>query len=95
MSFFLFSSDSRADGHALVERAPRATRAAQGLRARDGTESLCGLAWFGSVWVGLGLDSGWDCARGIFPLREHCFPGPPLNSRFELELEKRKLNLLL
>ena len=22
-------------------------------------------------------DSGWDCARGIFPPRE-CFPGPPL-----------------
>ena len=53
MSFFLFSSDSRADGHALVERAPRATRAAQGLRARDGTESLCGLAWFGLIWDGI------------------------------------------
>ena len=25
----------------------------------------------------------WDCARGIFPPREH-FPGPPLNSRAEL-----------
>ena len=62
MSFFLFSSDSRADGHALVERAPRATRAAQGLRARDGTESLCGLAWFGLIF-GMGFSVGlcaWD-----------------------------------
>ena len=22
------------------------------------------FVWFGLVWVGLGWDSGWDCARG-------------------------------
>ena len=74
MSFFLFSSDSRADGHALVERAPRATRAAQGLRARGGTESLCGLAWFGSVWDSIlgGILCAWD-----FPT-ERVLPRTPL-----------------
>ncbi len=33
--------------------------------------------WFGLVWVGLGWNSGWNCARGIFPPRK-CSPGPPL-----------------
>jgi hypothetical protein len=40
---------------------------------------------FGLVWVGLGWNSGWDCARGIFPPGEYFPPDPPLNSRAELE----------
>ena len=54
-----------------------------------GSESLCGLAWFGSeldlTRVGLGWDSGSDCARVGFSHRESTSPedpGPPLNSRF-------------
>ena len=36
------------------------------------------------VWVGLGQDSGWDCARGIFPPEEYMYfsglsHGPRLN----------------
>ena len=49
----------------------------------------------GLVWVGLGWDSGWDCARVGFSHteREHFtslvpVPGPPLNSRARAELEE-------
>ena len=48
-----------------------------------GSESLCGLAWFGSVWGGI-LGGIARVARGIFPPRE-LFTGSPLNSRAELE----------
>ena len=46
------------------------------------------------VWVGLGWDSGWDCARELawdFPI-ERSLPraGPPLNSRAELGVKKAK-----
>ena len=43
--------------------------------ALDGRVPIAGVfVWFGLVWVGLGWDNGWDCARGIFQLRGH-FPG--------------------
>ena len=50
--------------------------------AREGFYLLCSLLlepWFGLVRVGLGgvsgWDSGWDCARGIFP-PESALPDP-------------------
>ena len=46
-------------------------------------EYMAGFS-FERLAVVLGCDSGWDCARGISPPREH-FPGPPLNSRAELK----------
>ena len=62
------SSDSRA----TATRAPRATRATQGLRARGGTESLFGLAWFGSIWDGILGGS----VRVRFSHRESTSPDP-------------------
>jgi hypothetical protein len=66
-----------------MRHASRALRRACEQGAVRGSESLCGSAWFGSVWVWGGIrDSGWlggiaaDCARGIFLPRE-CSPGPP------------------
>ena len=37
---------------------------------------LYGSAWFGSISAGI-LDSGWDCARGMFPPKSA--PRDPLN----------------
>jgi hypothetical protein len=90
LAFFIFTFRR----HAL--RALRRTcgqGADQDQMADLGSESLCGSAWFGSVWVGLGWDSGfwvgcagWGIARvgacvGVgwdFPTERECLPGPPL-----------------
>ena len=57
-------------------RAPCVPRATSGLRARGGSESLYGSAWFGSVWGGIlgGILGG--IARAGFSHRESSLPDP-------------------
>ena len=56
---------------------------------KGGSESfsLYGSAWFGSVWGGILLGGIARAGCGIFSPRESTspVPGPPLNSRAELE----------
>ena len=61
---------------AAKTRAPCVPRATQGLRARSGSEPLCGSAWFGSVWGGFlgGILGG--IARAGFSHRESALPDP-------------------
>jgi hypothetical protein len=46
------------------------------LRARGGSESVYGSAWFGAVWGGIlgGIAIAGSHARGIFPHTERVLP---------------------
>ena len=57
-------------------RVPCVMHATYGLRARGGSESLYGSAWFGSVWGGIlgGILGG--IARAGFSHRESALPDP-------------------
>ena len=57
---------------------------------------MYGMAWFGSVWGGIlvriarvgSLFGSFPLVTDIpHPTERECFPGPPLNSRAELEKE--------
>ena len=65
-------------GHEEITRVPRVTRVLRQARGHGAELSLC------MIRLGLGWNSGWDCARmcarGIFPPRERVLPWIPFKS---------------
>ena len=59
-----------------ARHASRALRRACGQRARSGSESLYGSAWFGSVWGGFLGEILGGIARAGFSHRESALPDP-------------------